>query len=109
MKILQDDKESSTSLDTIKKQPPSCTTQIEESSSSSGIKKALFDLQRNTSVPPNTGEISNLPGLIKKQHNLSRGTPPPIPPNKPNIAPKKDIVSFIKKNSIIENNTNNAN
>jgi len=81
--------------------------QFEDSASSSGIKKALFGIQRNMSVP-STAE-SNLPSLIKKQSAANRGTPPPVPPNKPNIPPKKDIISFIKKTSILENTTSSAN
>lgn len=70
-----------------------------DSGSSSGIKKSLFGIQRNMSVPNATE--SNLPGLIKKQPTLvGRGTPPPVPPNKPIIPPKKDLISFIKKTTV---------
>lgn len=73
-----------------------------DSGSSSGIKKALFGIQRNMSVPNATE--TNLPGLIKKQPTLvGRGTPPPVPPNKPIIPPKKDLISFIKKSTVTEN------
>jgi len=96
-------------LDTIKKQPLGRTIQIDDSISSSGIKKATtFGTQWNMSTP-NAAESSNPPGLTKKQLAVSRGTPPPVPPNKPNIPPKKDIMSFIKKTSVVENASSNAN
>lgn len=55
------------------------------------------------SVPSTTeGNLSH--GLVKKPSAaISRGTPPPVPPNKPIIPPKKDLMSFMKKSSIAEN------
>jgi len=99
----QDDEDCSTPLDTIKKQPISFGRSMQsESGSTSTVKKSLFGIQRNMSVP-NTAE-SNIPGLIKKQiTTVGRGTPPPVPPNKPIIPPKKDLISFIKKTSIADN------
>jgi len=99
----QDDEDCSTPLDTIKKQPISFGRSMQsESGSTSTVKKSLFGIQRNMSVP-NTTE-SNIPGLIKKQiTTVGRGTPPPVPPNKPIIPPKKDLISFIKKTSIADN------
>jgi len=83
--------------------------QIDDSILSGGVKKATtFGTQWNVSAP-NTAESSNLPGLTKKQLAMSRGTPPPVPPNKPNIPPKKDIMSFIKKTSVVENASSSAN
>lgn len=74
-----------------------------DSGSTSAIKKSLFGIQRNMSVPNATE--SNLPGLMKKPTaNVGRGTPPPVPPNKPVIQPKKDFnVSLIKKSMVAEN------
>jgi len=73
-----------------------------ESGQTSTVKKSLFGIQRNMSVP-NTAE-SNIPGLIKKQiSSVGRGTPPPVPPNKPIIPPKKDLISFIKKTPVADN------
>jgi hypothetical protein len=103
---LQEDDDCTTPLDTIKKHPIAFVRSMQstECSSSSGIKKALFGIQRNMSVP-NVAE-SNVPGLIKKQSTLSsscRGTPPPVPPNKPIIPPKKNLVNFIKQISVTDN------
>jgi len=91
-------------LDTIKKHPISFGRSIQsESGSTSIVKKSLFGIQRNMSVPNATE--SNIPGLIKKQITTvgGRGTPPPVPPNKPIIPPKKDLISFIKKTSVADN------
>ncbi|XP_060844504.1 CTTNBP2 N-terminal-like protein [Rhopalosiphum padi] len=105
---LQDDEDCSTPLDTIKKHPISFGRSIQsESGSTSTVKKSLFGIQRNMSVP-NTAE-SNIPGLIKKQiTTVGRGTPPPVPPNKPIIPPKKDLISFIKKTSVADNTASTA-
>lgn len=102
MDTLKDDEES-TPLETIKKQPMafSRNQQPVDSSSSSVVKKSLFGIQRNVASVPNAAE-SNVPVLIKKQQTI-RGTPPPVPPNKPVIPPKKDLLSFIKKPSFVEN------
>lgn len=65
------------------------------------IKKS-FGIQRNMSVPNPTE--NNFSGLIKKQSTIvGRGTPPPVPPNKPVIPKKKDLLSFIKKTPVAEN------
>ncbi|CAH1732609.1 CTTNBP2 N-terminal-like protein [Aphis gossypii] len=98
----QDDEDCSTPLDTIKKHPISFGRSMQsESGSTSTVKKSLFGIQRNMSVP-NTAE-SNIPGLIKKQiSSVGRGTPPPVPPNKPIIPPKKDLISFIKKTPVAD-------
>jgi len=78
-----------------------------DSGSTSTVKKSLFGIQRNMSVPNATE--SNIPGLIKKQiTTVGRGTPPPVPPNKPIIPPKKDLISFIKKTSIADNAASTA-
>lgn len=104
----QDDEDCSTPLDTIKKHPISFGRSMQsDSGSTSTVKKSLFGIQRNMSVP-NTTE-SNIPGLIKKQiTTVGRGTPPPVPPNKPIIPPKKDLISFIKKSSIADNAASTA-
>ncbi|XP_026820962.1 uncharacterized protein CG10915 [Rhopalosiphum maidis] len=105
---LQDDEDCSTPLDTIKKHPISFGRSMQsESGSTSTVKKSLFGIQRNMSVP-NTAE-SNIPGLIKKQiTTVGRGTPPPVPPNKPIIPPKKDLISLIKKTSVADNTASTA-
>lgn len=108
MDKLQDN-ENTTPLDTIKKHPITFgrSQQSIDSGPSSIVKKSLFGIQRNMSVPNATE--SNLPGLIKKQQAaIARGTPPPVPPNKPVIAPKKDLTSFIKKPSIPDNAISSA-
>lgn len=99
----QDDEECSTPLDTIKKHPISFGRSVQsESGTTSTVKKSLFGIQRNMSVPNATE--TNIPGLIKKQiTTVGRGTPPPVPPNKPIIPPKKDLISFIKKTSVADN------
>lgn len=74
-----------------------------DSGSSGTFKKSLFGIQRNMSVP-NAAE-SNVSGLIKKQSAIGRGAPPPVPPNKPIIPPKKDLISFIKKTPVAAENT----
>ncbi|KAL5238142.1 hypothetical protein ACI65C_005552 [Semiaphis heraclei] len=104
----QDDEDCSTPLDTIKKQPISFGHRMQsESGPTSAVKKSLFGIQRNMSVPNATE--SNIPGLIKKQiTTVGRGTPPPVPPNKPIIPPKKDIISFIKKTSVADNAASSA-
>lgn len=57
---------------------------------------------------PNATE-TNIPGLIKKQiSSVGRGTPPPVPPNKPIIPPKKDLISFMKKASVADNAVSTA-
>jgi len=101
MDTLQDD-EILTPLETIKKQPIAFgqSQQSVDSGPSCVVKKSLFGIQRNVSVPSATE--SNVPGLVKKQQT-ARGTPPPVPPNKPVIPPKKDLMSFIKKPSVVEN------
>lgn len=104
MDKLQEDEDCTTPLDTIKKHPIAYGRNMQsiDSGSSSGVKKALFGIQRNMSVP-NVAE-TNIPGLIKKQSTLvCRGTPPPVPPNKPVIPPKKDLISFIKKTTVVDN------
>ncbi|KAL4135857.1 hypothetical protein QTP88_007444 [Uroleucon formosanum] len=104
----QDDEDCSTPLDTIKKHPISFGRSMQsDSGSTNTVKKSLFGIQRNMSVPSVTE--SNIPGLIKKQiTTLGRGTPPPVPPNKPIIPPKKDLISFIKKTSIVDNSASTA-
>ncbi|XP_060857721.1 CTTNBP2 N-terminal-like protein [Metopolophium dirhodum] len=104
----QDDEDCSTPLDTIKKHPISFGRSMQsDSGSTSTVKKSLFGIQRNMSVPNATE--SNIPGLIKKQiTTVGRGTPPPVPPNKPIIPPKKDLISFIKKTSIADNAASTA-
>lgn len=104
MDKLQEDEDCTTTVDTIKKHPTAFgrNIQLVDSGSSSGVKKALFGIQRNMSVP-NVTE-SNVPGLIKKQSTLlCRGTPPPVPPNKPIIPPKKNLVNLIKQISVSDN------
>lgn len=106
MDKLQEDEDCTTPLDTIKKHPIAFGRNMQsvDCGSSSSVKKSLFGIQRNMSVP-NVIE-SNIPGLIKKQSTLvCRGTPPPVPPNKPIIPPKKDVISFIKKTSVADNTT----
>ncbi|VVC34782.1 Hypothetical protein CINCED_3A015055 [Cinara cedri] len=96
-------------MDTVKNKPVAYGRNMQsiDSSSSGIVKKTLFGIQRNMSVP-NTNE-GNFPGLIKKHSTaVGRGTPPPVPPNKPIIPPKKDLVSFMKKTSIAENTISTA-
>lgn len=98
------DEDCATPLDTIKKHPVAFgrSMQSVDSGSTSAIKKSLFGIKRNMSVP-NAAE-SILTGLIKKQSvTIGRGAPPPVPPNKPVIPPKKDLISLIKKPSVAEN------
>lgn len=100
----QDDEDTSTPLDTIKKHPIAFGRNMQsvDTGSSSAVKKSLFGIQRNMSVPNATD--SNIPGLIKKQQAImGRGTPPPVPPNKPIIPPKKDLISFMKKTPATDN------
>lgn len=91
-------------MDTIKSKPATFARNMQsiDSSSSGIVKKTLFGIQRNMSVP-NANE-GNIPGLIKKHSTgVGRGTPPPVPPNKPIIPPKKDLTSLMKKTPMAEN------
>lgn len=105
MDKLQNDGDCTNPIDTIKKHPVAFGRSMQQSvdtGSSSVVKKSLFGITRNMSVP-NASE-GNIPGPIKKQPPIvGRGTPPPVPPNKPIIPPKKDLISLIKKTSAAEN------
>ncbi|XP_050439573.1 CTTNBP2 N-terminal-like protein [Adelges cooleyi] len=97
------DEDPSSSLGTIKKQPIAfgrSMQSLDASPSNSNIKKSLLGTQRNMSVPNVLSE-----NVVKKQQTtLNRGAPPPVPPNKPVIPPKKDL-SMIKKPQSADNIT----
>lgn len=105
MDKLQNEEDCINPIDTIKKHPVAFGRSMQQSvdsGSSSVIKKPLFGISRNMSVP--SASEGNFPGPIKKQPVIvGRGTPPPVPPNKPIIPPKKDLISFMKKTSVTEN------
>lgn len=63
--------------------------------------KKNFGIQQNISGPNSTE--NNFSEFIKKHTVVGRGIPPPVPPNKPVIPPKKDLLSFIKKTPVSEN------
>ncbi|XP_050529800.1 CTTNBP2 N-terminal-like protein [Daktulosphaira vitifoliae] len=71
---------------------------------STAIKKLPFALQRNVSVP--NVLVSDTAGKKPLQAALGRGTPPPVPPNKPAVPPKRDLGSIKKwqQSSAAENN-----
>lgn len=90
-------------MDTIKNNPLVLSRNMHsvDSSSSGIVKNKLFGMTRNMSVQ-NTNEVY-FSALHKKNSTTGRGTPPPVPPNKPIIPPKKDLISLMKKASIAEN------
>lgn len=66
---------------------PSATIRSATIANSPHPKLAASPIAKNLS-----GESSNVSTVVRKSIPLGRGVPPPVPPNKPIVPPKKDVI-----------------